>query len=139
MPSTNYTANGLVIEWTPDAGSLVTVSNEASSFKNTDQAAEIEAPKFGAPVILKYPGKRTMGAELSYFHTVASGANATAFGVGVVGTLVWYPQGKVTSKPKFTVTEAIVMSNDIPYEVDKMVMSNIKWHFNTAPAETTAP
>lgn len=137
MPAVNYTSNSLVIEWTPDGGSLVTVSAEASSFKNTDQATEIEAPKFGAPVILKYPGKRTMGAELSYLHTIASGANATAFSVGLAGALVWYPQGKTTGKPKFTVSEAQLMSNDIPYEVDKMAMSTIKWHFNAAPVEAT--
>lgn len=137
MAPNNYTANSLVIEWTPDGGSLVTVSAEASSFKNTDQASEIEAPKFGAPVILKYPGKRDMNAELSYLHTIASGSQETVFGVGKSGILVWYPQGKTTGKPKFTVSEANIMSNDIPYEVDKMAMSTIKWHFNAAPVEST--
>jgi hypothetical protein len=137
MPANNYTSNSLVVEWTPDGGSLTTISNEASSFKNTDQATEIEAPKFGAPVILKYPGKRDMNAEVSYLHTIASGAGGTAFAVGTTGVLVWYPQGKVSTKPKFTVSEANIMSNDIPYEVDKMAMSTIKWHFNAAPVEGT--
>ena len=105
MSTNSYSGSALVVTWTQASGTNI-ISGDQTSFDYTPSIDLIDQTS-GADTNKKYLSSVKDGSVsmTSYFQSgtnLRGTASWTTLTEGLVGTLMWQPEGTATTKPKYT-------------------------------------
>lgn len=135
--ATKLTGKDLVIEIQPDStGSFISVGGASRTFSYTRGGDEIDGTVREDTAKDYIPGFPDISAEMGGVTYKGTTTPALAnMQQGDVGTIKWYPEGKVDTKPEKTSTYAVLEDGEeFPY--DDVVSWSIKLRLTSAIVTT---
>jgi predicted secreted protein len=115
------------------------LSGQGRSLEVSQSVEEIDVTTYGSPgreFIVTLP-ERSASLEVLDDATSATIRDKTKPGSG--GTLVWFPQGTASGKPKFTCGTTWVTEQNLSYPYDDAVTASVSLRLSGAVTEGTAP
>jgi hypothetical protein len=129
----------LVVEWTPDGGSLISIATKSRNFK-VSQKGNSQDVSVREDILAnqkdKQPEAPDRTAELSGLDTDEATPDWETVEIGDVGTLAWYRQGNESGKPSRTAT-AKVTGSDFGSPHDNANDWSISWDITSAIVSDT--
>lgn len=127
-----YTGKDMVIFF-----GTVNISGQGRQLEIGQSADEIDVTTYGSDDKEFIVGMLEREASLEVLDDDTSSQIRTVTQAGSSSSLIWFPQGSVTGKPKFSVGTAVVREQNISYPYDDAVMMDLTLRLSGAVTETT--
>lgn len=113
------------------------LSAQTRSWEYDEEGDDIDVTTYGSDGKEFIQGEVERGGSLEVLDDDASSTVRDKLRVGSSGTLIWYPAGAVTGKPKFTVGTASIRKRSFSHPYDGAVMFTVDLRLSGAITETT--
>lgn len=127
-----YTGKDMVIFF-----GTVNISGQGRQLEISQSADEIDVTTYGSDDKEFIVGMLEREASLEILDDDTSSTIRDATKAGSSSSLIWFPQGSVTGKPKFSVGTAVVREQNISYPYDDAVMMDLTLRLSGAVTEAT--
>lgn len=115
------------------------VSGQGRSLDVSQSADEVDVTTYGSVDKEFIAGMVERTATLEVLDDDATTTVRVALSPGSQGTLQWFPLGTASGNPRFTVSDAVVLGQDISYPYDDAVLLSVNMRLSGAVTEDTAP
>lgn len=127
-----YTGKDMVIFF-----GTVNVSGQGRQLEISQSADEIDVTTYGSDDKEFIVGMLEREGSLEILDDDTNSLIRTKTAPGSSGSLVWFPQGSVSGKPRFDVGTAVVREQNLSYPYDDAVMMDVTLRLSGAVTETS--